>query len=106
MALIATHIVSVAGTPPTFAAAAAGDTVNTDATLVVKNASVSSITVTVTTPGNLATGDAFPDKEYTVAAGTEAWIPMLSAYKDPTDGKAHVAYSALPSVTRAAVRTP
>lgn len=108
MALISTQVVALDGTAPTFAAAAAGDTARTGAglTLIVKNASGSPVTVTLTTPGNLATGDAVPDKVYSVAATTgERWIPLLEAYADPVTGQAAIAYSATASVTRAVVKS-
>ena len=108
MALIATQSVTVAGTAPTFAAAAAGDTarVGSHLTLIVKNASGGSITVTMVYPGNLPTGDAIPDKVYTVPATTgEQWIPLLQQYADPTTGTASITYSATASVTRAVVQS-
>ncbi len=106
MALISTHSVVVAGTAPTFAAAASGDTARVGAglVLVVKNGDASSKTVTITVPGNLPTGDAYPDKAYTVNAGAEAWIPLLEQYADPTAGTAAIAYSATTSVTRAVIK--
>jgi hypothetical protein len=108
MALIATQATSVAGTAPTFAAAAAGDTCTVGAhkTLIVKNASGASITVTLTPPLTLPTGAAYPAKVYTVPATTgEQWIPLLDQYADPTTGQATVVYSATASVTRAVVLT-
>jgi hypothetical protein len=108
MALINTHVVSLAGTAPTFATAVAGDTarVGTGLTLIVKNASGSPITVTMVTPGNLDTGDAKPDKVYTVAATNgEQWIPLLESYADPVTGNAAITYSATTSVTRAVVKS-
>lgn len=108
MALIPTQLLDVStGTAPTFAAAAAGDTAECDpaSTLIVKNGSGAGITVTITTPGNLATGDAYPDKAYTVAAGAERWIPLIDAFRDPAqNGQASIAYSDTGSVTRAVVR--
>lgn len=107
MALIATHNITTVGTPPTFAPAAVGDTatVGDRFFLVVRNADATSKTVTLTTTGNLATGDAYPDKAYTILAGAEAWIPLgLREYRDASDGLAHIAYSATTSVTRALVR--
>lgn len=108
MALIPTQVLDVAtGLAPTFAAAAAGDTAEcgTTDTLIVKNGSGAGITVTITTPGNLPTGDAYPDKAYTVAAAGERWIPLVQDFKDPANnGQAAVAYSATASVTRAIVR--
>lgn len=107
MSLIPTFIPSVAGGAPNYAAAAAADTaaVGPGLVLIVKNASGSSVTVTIATPGNLPTGDAYPDKTYTVAATTgEQWIPLLTDYRDPADTYAHISYSATTSVTRAVVR--
>lgn len=106
MALISTFTPVVAGTPPTPAAAANGDTapVGAGLVLVVINTGTQKI-VTVTVPGLLATGDAYPDKAYTVAATTGvAWIPLLKEYADPTDGLAHIAYDSLTGVTRYVVR--
>lgn len=108
MALIPTQVLDVAtGAAPAFAAAAAGDTAEVDPTntLIVKNGSGASVTVTIATPGNLITGDAYPDKAYAVAAGAERWIPLASVFADPAiNGQAGVSYSATPSVTRAVVR--
>lgn len=108
MALIPTQTIKLDGTAPTPAAAAAGDTarVGPGLTLYVKNASGSPITVTLATPGNLSTGDAIPDKVYTVAATTgERWIPLLEAYADPVTGNAAITYSATPSVTRMVIKS-
>lgn len=92
----------MAGTPPTFSAIAASETVQVGSTLIVKNGSVASITVTLVTPGNLPTGDAYPDKAYTVGAGAEAWIPVLSEYRNAA-GVAAVTFSATASVTAASI---
>lgn len=108
MALIPTQLLDVAtGAAPAFAAAAAGDTAECDPAnvLIVKNGSAGSINVTVATPGNLPTGDAYPDKVYAVAAGAERWIPLVDAFRDPAqNGQAVISYSATASVTRAVVR--
>lgn len=93
----------ISGAAPAFAAPAASDTVPIGSTLIVKNGSASSITVTMVTPGTLPTGDAYPDKAYTVAAGGEAWIPVRSEYRDPVTGVASVTFSATASVTAAAI---
>lgn len=92
----------LAGTPPVFAAPSASDTVQIGSLLIVKNASGASITVTLATPGNLGTGDAYPDKAYTVAAAGEAWIPVLKDYRQAT-GVANVTFSATASVTAASI---
>jgi hypothetical protein len=105
MALIPTQSVVVAGTAPTFSAAAAGDTANVGLhlILIVKNGSGGSINVTMAYPGTLPTGDAFPAKVFAVAAGAERWIPLLPQYADTTTGQAAITYSATASVTRAVV---
>lgn len=107
MALIPTHQPSVAGTAPSFVAAASGDTAKCGSGywLIAKNTNVASRTVTVVVPGNLATGDAYPDKVYTLAADTgEVWIPLLREYANATDGEAHLTYSATAGVTRVVVK--
>lgn len=91
------------GTPPTYAAPAASDTVQVGATLIVKNGSAASINVTLVTPGTVGTGDAYPDKVYAVPAGGERWIPVLADYRDPVTGLAAVTFSATASVTAAAI---
>lgn len=106
MALISSFSPSIAGTAPTYGNAASGDTAEVGAGLwlVVRNDDAASKTVTIATPGLLTTGDPYPDKAYTVAAGGEAWIPLIADYRDPSDGLAHITWSATTSVTRAVVR--
>lgn len=111
MAHITTHHVSISGSAPTFAAAASGDTADTRSgeVLEVRNGDDEAITVTLVVPGNLVTGDAYPDKVYTVPAAVgavlgERRIPLLREYADPSDGLAHITWSATTSVTRAVVR--
>ena len=100
---ILTHTVPVlAGTAPVFAAPSASDTVQVGSILIVKNGSGAGITVTLATPGNLGTGDAYPDKAYTVAAGAEAWIPVLKDYKNAA-GVAAVTFSSVTSVTATSI---
>ena len=102
MAITVSSVPVLAGTPPVFSAPSASDTVQVGSILVVKNGSGSSITVTMVTPGVLGTGDAYPDKAYTVAAGAEAWIPVLDDYRNGA-GVAAVTFSAVSSVTAAAI---
>jgi hypothetical protein len=102
MAIANSSVPVLAGTPPTFAAPLASDTVQVGSTLIVKNGSGASITVTMVTPGNLPTGDAYPDRAYTVTAGAEAWIPILSEYRNSA-GVAAVTFSAVTSVTVASI---
>lgn len=92
------------GTAPTFAAPVASDTAPVGTVLIVKNGSASSINVTLATPGTLATGDDYPDKVYAVAAGAERWIPVLGLYRDPVTNLAAVTFSAVTSVTAAALQ--
>lgn len=105
MALQVLQKITNAGTKPTFNAVAASDTMlpGDRLFLVVNNGGGASITATVVTPGDLPTGDAYPDKAYTVAAGGQAWIPLLDLYADPITGLATVNYSATASVTAAYV---
>lgn len=108
MAEISPFTVTTAGGKPTFAAAAAGDTAKVGAgyTLIVRNTNASTRTVTIAYPGTLPSGDAIPDKVYTVGATTgEEWIPLLAEYADPTTGQAAITYSATTDVTRAVVKS-
>lgn len=91
------------GTAPTFAAPTASDTAAVGSVLIVKNGSAGAITVTMTPPKTLETGDAYPAKVHTIAAGAERWIPVLKVYGDPTTQLATVAFSAVASVTAAVV---
>ncbi len=102
MAIASQSTPVIAGTAPTFAAPLSADTVEVGTILIVKNASGASINVTLDTPGNLGTGDAYPDKVYAVAAAGEKWIPILTDYRQAT-GLANVAFSATASVTVAAL---
>lgn len=108
MALIPTQVLDVGtGTAPSFAAAAAGDTAECDPanTLIVRNGGAGAVTVTIATPGVLGTGDPYPDKAYSVAAGGERWIPLINDFRDPANnGQAVLTYSGTTSVTRAVVR--
>jgi hypothetical protein len=73
--------------------------------VIVKNASGSSITFTVLVPGVTINNIVTPDTPYTVPATTgEMWVPLYDYYADPVDGRAHVTYSATPSVTVASVK--
>lgn len=113
MALMALQSISTAGTPPTFSTVNASDTLPYGGgyTLVVRNTSASSVTVTLVTPGNLGTGDAYPDHAVTCGAGTgagnvvptEVWLPISADYGDPTTGLATVTFSAQTSIKSALV---
>ncbi|MEV0646098.1 hypothetical protein AB0I28_12610 [Phytomonospora sp. NPDC050363] len=106
MALIAAQIPSIAGTAVTMGAAASGDTcpVGAGLWLLVRNGDASPKTVTLTTPGNDVFGTAVPDKEYTIAAGAIALIPLLIQYLDSETNSVALTWSATTSVTRAVLR--
>lgn len=97
--------IAQAGTAPAFAAPLATDTAPYGSVLVVKNASAAAVTVTLVTPGNLPTGDTYPDKAYTVAAGAELWVRLdQAAYRSVVDSAVvDVTFSAVASVTAAAI---
>lgn len=106
MAQISTFTATVNGGNFLLNAAANGDTAacGNGEKLIVKNGDAASKIVTIAVPGNLQTGDAYPDKAYTIPAG-EMWvIPLYDFYADPTDGLAHITYSALTSVTRGVLK--
>lgn len=111
MAEITGFKVGLAGGKPTFAAAAAGDTARCGVgwKLIVKNAAVADITVTIAVPGTLEQGIANPDKTYIVPAAVssvpgEQWIPLYDFYADDTDSLAHISYTSLTTITRALVK--
>lgn len=102
--MVALHTVpGMNGAAPVFAAPTASDKAEIGSTLIVKNGSAAAITVTLITPGNLATGDSYPDKTYSVAAGSEMWIPVLPAYRN-ADGVADITFSAVTSVTATSIK--
>lgn len=109
MSLRSKHTLSVAGTPPTFAAATASDTMPVGDRLfaVYRSTHSATIDVTAVVPGNLATGVAYPDKVYTLAIGNvtmqEVWIPLLKIYQDPTTGVATITTSSQTAITMAVV---
>jgi len=107
MTAVATQTIHLDGTAPTFAAAAAGDTyeVGSAHKLIVRNGAGSSMTVTVSVPGVQAGGADNDPIVYTVPATTgEKWIPLNAYLADPSDGRAHVVYSSVTTVTRASVK--
>jgi hypothetical protein len=107
MAALVTNNMTVAGTKPTFASAAASDTAECGPGMfaVYRNGSGSPVTVTVLLDHlTLSSGDVYPDKEYSVAATTgEAWIPLLGEYVEAA-GRVTLTTSAQTSVTVAVVR--
>jgi hypothetical protein len=103
MAALATQVIALPSTLPTFAAAAGGgDTAipGSDTFLVVKNGGGSSITVTLDVPGTDAFGNNNPDLVVTVVNATERYIPLRSAaLVQPSTGLVNITYSAVTSVT-------
>lgn len=89
------------------AASAGGDKVPTTerGALLVRNGDVAAKTVTVTTPGNDKYGQARPDIAITVAAGATALIGPFPSDLAGSDGLVDITYSAVTSVTVAAVAT-
>lgn len=84
------------GAAPTFTAATVSDTMAPESRVwvVYRSVHTASHTVTVITPGTDPFGQAYPDKAYTLAAGTgagnivpsEIWIPLIKEFQDPTTG--------------------
>ena len=114
MSLRTKQTMSVAtGAGPTFSAATASDTAVPGPGVWAEYRSVHSAatTVTVVVPGNLGTGDAYPDKAYTLAAGggagnivpSELRIPLEKFMQDPTTGVVTITTSQQTGVTMAIV---
>jgi hypothetical protein len=107
MALLTTVTATLAGTNPGFVAAnAGGDTMQyqPNSFLHVRNASGSSVTVTVVVPGNTEFGVAQPDPTVSVPATTgERLIRLTQGLVDPATGLINVTYSAVTSVTVAVI---
>lgn len=111
MALLPTQSITSAGlTPATVAASVGGDTVapanlSDDRTfLYVNNGSGASITVTVADPGKTPAGNSGTAPAITVAAGAVGLIPISTGAINATTGLASITYSAVTTVTVAALR--
>lgn len=106
MAQITTYTASVNGGNFALGNAAAGDTAacGNGEKLIVQNSSGASVTVTIAVPGNLATGDPYPDKQYTIPVGQMWVLPLYQIYADPADGLAHITWGATASVTRGVLK--
>lgn len=108
MATLTYQTASIAGAAyATVAAAAGGDKVapNDRGAVLVTNGSGSPITVTVAVPGNTKYGQAAPDVPVTVpASGSRLIGPFPSDLADPTDGLVAITYSAVTTVTVAAIQ--
>lgn len=108
MATLTTQNISTSGILPTYAAASGGgDAMVADSTsfLHIKNGAGSPITVTLVTPATVDTTLAVGDRTVTVGATSEQMIAVPdSLYRDPTTGLAAITYSAVTTVTVAAIR--
>jgi hypothetical protein len=107
MAALNAYLLVPDGTPPTYAAAAAGgDTapVGSHLFLHIKNGGGSPITATLAVPGNTWNGIATPDTPFVISNGAERMIPLDSRYQQ-SDGRAAITYTAVTSVTVAVVAT-
>lgn len=108
MSDLAYQSAAVTGTALNFTAAAGGgDTVPVSARglLLVKNGDASAKTVTVVVPGTKFS-QALPDVPVVVAAGATAAIGPFPADLDNGSGLVNITYSAVTSVTVAAVQLP
>lgn len=108
MATLTTQTITADGLSPSYASAAGGgDKVRPGRGVFihVRNGDASPMTVTLATPGTVD-GLAIADRAVTVAAGGSRMIPVpVAAYGDPADsGLASITYSAVTSVTVAALR--
>lgn len=108
MATLTYQLASIAGGAyAAVAASAGGDKVapSDRGALLVLNGSGAPITVTVATPGNTKYGQAIPDIPVTVpATGARLIGPFPADLADPTDGLVAITYSAVTTVTVAAVQ--
>lgn len=108
MATLPTQVISIAGTGPTYAAAAASSKIVCGETtfLHVKNAAGSSMTVTLSSTAKVR-GQAAADVVVTVAATTgDQMIGPITKdlFAGLSDGLASITYSSITSVTAAVIR--
>lgn len=107
MATLAVQSIDLDGLNPSYTAAAeTGDKLppSEHTFLHIKNGGGSSITVTLITPIT-AQGLAVADPEVTIPAGQERMIRVTpQRYRNPSDGLASITYSAVTTVTVAALR--
>ena len=104
MALLSTQSLASGGAVSYVAATAGGDTISarsTGATLVVRNASAGPVTVTLAGVANCNQG--FAHSQVVSAAIGDTEIPIPSWTVNGTTGLASIAYSAVASVTVAAI---
>jgi len=72
--------------------------------LLIRNGSGSSVTVTLDATGTAFNATPVADTAVVVAAGAEAIVPLLRAYRSESDGLAGISYSSATSVTVAVVQ--
>lgn len=111
MALIPLQTMTPAGLAPTTqAAAGGGDTValaeatDNKSFLQVTNGGGSPITVTLADPGVTPANNTTTAPANSVAAGATKLFPLLPALVNPSTGVINVTYSAVTTVTVAAIR--
>lgn len=108
MATLTTQNITTAGILPTYVAASAGgDAMIPDSTsfLHIKNGGGSSMTVSIADPLTIDTSLTVTPRVVTVGATSEAMIAVPdSLYRNPATGLAALTYSAVTSVTVAAIR--
>lgn len=109
MALLGTQTITAAGLAASYTAASGGgDKMSLTAAntfLHVKNGGGSPITVTITTQANQIDGLTIPDRTVTVAASADKMIgPITQARHGDINQQASIAYSAVTTVTVAAIR--
>lgn len=103
MALLVTKGISLAGQAADLVAASGGGdtlTPGDHVVLEVNNGDGTSTNVTLVTPGNDQFGSPNADLVIAVAAGKRCKIgPIDRRFADPADGKAHISYSKVTSLT-------
>ena len=107
MATRTSESIPTAGLAPTYnAASAGGDKLapGEGVFIHVKNGSASPITVTLATPQTVDTL-AVADRTVSVPNAAERFIAVPNLYRDPADGLAAITWSAVTTVTFAAMRT-
>jgi hypothetical protein len=109
MALLSLQTITAAGITPTYGAATSGgDKVALAAGNVflhVKNGGGSTVTVTITTQSSTYKGLTVPDRTVTVAASGEKMVgPIDASLHADINQQASIGYSAVTSVTIAALR--
>jgi len=109
MAVMPVQTPALTGTAPTFAAVTANDLMPNDGKtyLDVKNGGGASINVTIASQQNCNQGVNHPIVVAVPAAGERLIGPFdITRFADPTTGQVAINYSAIATVTAAAIRLP